>query len=179
MSNNDSLFDKPITATGRVNFGQGYFKGVFENGIMKKGIIKLDDYFWFEGERVTLNIENPDSVYGTDDYEPDIISQCFLKGTIYICENEYYEGHFYEDSFFRHIIRSWGEACYIRNYHYEGRKEEWKEVDTSLVKSSSSKNEYSSGDSNKYSNDNPNNEYEKFGYKDVYDAHMDKYSNMQ
>lgn len=131
MSVNNNEFNKLITATGTIRFGKGYFKGVIENGVMKKGTLKINDNLWFEGERICRTIENPNAVYNEYAYEPDLMTVYFLKGTIYLSEKEYYTGYFYEDSFFDYTIKSWGEACYVNDYIWQ-RKKENKEINIDL-----------------------------------------------
>ena len=143
--------------------GDLIFEGVIEDGHLKEGTLEgRFTSFKFEGIWDEFLIEKP-----THLDEPDFDYYDAMIGTIYRGEYKYV-GSFVPDNFYNGDIVSFDKVK-VYNKDDELLKEEY---------INESDEEITYIDSSSYSSVHEPTDYTKFGYRDVLDAHNDKYANM-
>lgn len=161
MNENDDI----CTDEKVYNLNGGIFKGEIIDGRPKRGNFKIKE-LEFNGICDSICVEDPTYIYGPDDDEPMTIDVDVIEGTI-LKGNNLYVGKFYLESLYEGSIVSFGKVKWVD-------KSTGKELKFDIINEKQS----SYYDSLGLSNNNYYNsiDYSKYGYKDVYDAHLDKYA---
>lgn len=142
--------------------GDFVFEGIIEDGNLKEGTIR-NDYIKFEGSWDEFLVEKP-----TDLDEPDYDEYNAMTGTIYKGSYKYI-GSFVPYNFYNSEIVSFEKVKVYNTDTGEFIKEEYiNESDEETVYTSSSNCGF---------NCEPT-DYTKYGYKDVLDAHNEKYADV-